>query len=58
MTGYGHENDQRRARDAGFGAHLLKPSEVERLRLAIEAVLGEDRDRSAGLPPRVTVGAA
>lgn len=46
VTGYGHDDDRRRARDAGFDAHLLKPVSVERLRLAIEDAIGNERDRS------------
>jgi hypothetical protein len=33
VTGWGHEDDRRRTRDAGFDAHLVKPvdlDEVER----------------------------
>jgi PAS domain S-box-containing protein len=31
MTGYGQEEDRRRAREAGFDAHLVKPAEPELL---------------------------
>jgi PAS domain S-box-containing protein len=31
LTGWGQEEDQRRARDAGFDHHLTKPAEPERL---------------------------
>jgi CheY-like chemotaxis protein len=29
LTGYGQEHDRERAREAGFGAHLLKPAAIE-----------------------------
>jgi CheY-like chemotaxis protein len=29
MTGYGHEHGRRRAAEAGFDAHLVKPAEPE-----------------------------
>lgn len=32
LTGYGQESDRRRAREAGFDHHLLKPVEPGRLR--------------------------
>jgi len=31
LTGYGLEEDQRRARDAGFDLHLVKPVDVNTL---------------------------
>ncbi|MFT3767566.1 MAG: ATP-binding protein [Minicystis sp.] len=31
LTGYGQESDQRRAREAGFDAHLTKPADFERI---------------------------
>ena len=31
LTGYGQEEDQRRAREAGFDVHLTKPAEPEKL---------------------------
>ena len=57
VTGYGHDDDVRRAREAGYDAHLLKPVTVDRLRHAIEAALGEARDRSAASPPSVAAEA-
>jgi signal transduction histidine kinase len=36
VTGYGQEQDRKRAHDAGFAAHLVKPVDPERLRRAIE----------------------
>lgn len=32
LTGYGHEEDRRRAREAGFDHHLLKPLNLDRLK--------------------------
>jgi signal transduction histidine kinase len=31
LTGYGHDTDQRRAREAGFDVHLVKPAELGRI---------------------------
>jgi len=41
MTGYGMEDDIRRARDAGFDAHLTKPVTVARLEQALEQAAAE-----------------
>jgi CheY-like chemotaxis protein len=35
LTGYGQEEDQRRAREAGFDVHLTKPADPEVLRRLI-----------------------
>lgn len=32
MTGYGHDEDRRKSREAGFDAHLVKPVELSTLR--------------------------
>jgi two-component system CheB/CheR fusion protein len=32
LTGYGSPEDQVRAREAGFDAHLTKPTDVDQLR--------------------------
>ncbi len=37
LTGYGRDEDLKRAQDAGFDEHLLKPASIERLRAAIDA---------------------
>jgi CheY-like chemotaxis protein len=37
LTGYGRDEDKKRAREAGFRAHLLKPVGIDRLL----AVIGE-----------------
>ena len=31
MTGYGQEEDQRRSREAGFNAHMVKPVDLDTL---------------------------
>jgi CheY-like chemotaxis protein len=36
VTGYGQEQDRKRAHAAGFAAHLVKPVDPEHLRKAIE----------------------
>jgi CheY-like chemotaxis protein len=38
LTGYGQPDDVRRATDAGFAAHLLKPVEISRLQMLVEQV--------------------
>jgi signal transduction histidine kinase/FixJ family two-component response regulator len=35
LTGYGQSEDVRRAREAGFDAHLIKPADMEKVREAI-----------------------
>lgn len=37
VTGYGTEEDRRRARDAGFDAHLVKPVDPEEVRQLLQA---------------------
>jgi CheY-like chemotaxis protein len=45
VTGWGQEDDRRRARDAGFDRHLVKPIDPEQL----EAILaGTARVAKAG----------
>ncbi|MDL2354542.1 MAG: response regulator [Pseudomonadota bacterium] len=36
LTGYGQEDDKRRAFEAGFDVHLTKPANLDQLRLAIQ----------------------
>jgi CheY-like chemotaxis protein len=31
LTGWGHDDDRRRAREAGFDAHLVKPAKLDAL---------------------------
>lgn len=47
LTGYGQEEDRRRARDAGFDHHLVKPITPE----AILDVLGRTRPSAGWSPP-------
>jgi signal transduction histidine kinase/ActR/RegA family two-component response regulator len=56
LTGYGQEEDVRRAHDAGFTVHLTKPVELERLR----QVLAEPTPaaRPAAPPPAPAAPAA
>ncbi|MCL6710987.1 PAS domain S-box protein [Pseudomonas sp. R2.Fl] len=42
LSGWTHEEDKRRSREAGFDAHLAKPVEVATLRRLIEEHLGHD----------------
>jgi CheY-like chemotaxis protein len=39
LSGYGREEDIRRSREAGFEAHLTKPTNPDRLAQTIAAVL-------------------
>jgi CheY-like chemotaxis protein len=43
MTGYGQADDRRRAREAGFALHLVKPVEPDALQRAL-ALVGRGRD--------------
>jgi signal transduction histidine kinase len=36
MTGYGQDSDKKRAREAGFDAHIVKPASIEALKSALE----------------------
>jgi CheY-like chemotaxis protein len=40
LTGWGQEEDQRRSRDAGFDAHLVKPVEREALAALLASTRG------------------
>ena len=48
LTGYGTEQDRRRAADAGFDAHLTKPVDPERLAQIFDAIPRRDHAR---MPP-------
>ena len=37
LTGYGQPEDERRAREAGFDAHLVKPAEFVKLRALLRS---------------------
>jgi CheY-like chemotaxis protein len=36
LSGYGHESDRSRSREAGFDAHMIKPVEADTLYAALE----------------------
>lgn len=38
VTGYGQQQDRRRSEDAGFLAHLVKPVDIDQLRMALESL--------------------
>jgi CheY-like chemotaxis protein len=38
VTGYGHDEDGRRAREAAFDGHLVKPVDVARLQVVLRQV--------------------
>jgi CheY-like chemotaxis protein len=44
LTGWGQDDDRRRARDAGFDHHLIKPAEIGSLQLLLASV--EDKTRN------------
>ena len=44
LTGYGQEDDQRRAREAGFDVHLTKPADPERLKRLLGELPQETRE--------------
>ena len=48
MTGYGQEADRRRARDAGFDRHLVKPAEMSEI---IAVLKPKDSAEPTPLPP-------
>jgi PAS domain S-box-containing protein len=41
LSGYGMDEDLKRARSSGFAAHLIKPVDFDQLRQAISEVVGE-----------------
>jgi CheY-like chemotaxis protein len=43
LTGWGQDEDQRRAREAGFDHHLTKPAEPEELEALIASAAARDR---------------
>jgi signal transduction histidine kinase/ActR/RegA family two-component response regulator len=46
LSGYGQESDQRRAAEAGFDAHLVKPIEIATLDAVIQRLLGNGEFRA------------
>jgi signal transduction histidine kinase/ActR/RegA family two-component response regulator len=51
MTGWGQEEDLRRAREAGFDEHVLKPADVEKLMALLDAA---PADPPSAEPPSAT----
>ena len=45
MTGYGQPEDRRRAMDAGFDAHMVKPVRAHELRERLATVQPRTRER-------------
>lgn len=41
ITGWGQEEDRRRAREAGFDSHFTKPADFEQLTALLERELGQ-----------------
>ena len=55
LTGYGQAEDRKRARNAGFDEHMIKPADLERLRSALAATPGivrDGSDRAGRISPR------
>jgi signal transduction histidine kinase len=50
MTGYGQEADRRRARDAGFDRHLVKPAELKDIIAVLQPREMGAADTAAGRP--------
>jgi CheY-like chemotaxis protein len=42
LTGWGQEEDKRRAREAGFDTHLVKPAELDALRRVLSDLRRKD----------------
>lgn len=47
LTGWGHEDDRRRAREAGFDHHLVKPAEIDMLQALLGSLVSADHSLSA-----------
>jgi CheY-like chemotaxis protein len=48
LTGWGQEEDRRRARDAGFDHHLIKPADMETLQALLASLVSDAAPRSGG----------
>lgn len=48
ITGWGQEDDRRRASEAGFDTHLTKPAEPEDVRQIVARAAAARSDRAAG----------
>jgi DNA-binding response OmpR family regulator len=56
LTGWGQQEDRRRAREAGFDEHLVKPADLDELRaLVVSATPSEEVVDSGAPAARVTV---
>jgi len=51
LSGYGFAEDQRRAAEAGFDAHLTKPATVQRIQDLVATARRRDPDATSGRPP-------
>jgi CheY-like chemotaxis protein len=49
MTGYGHEEERRRTREAGFQAHLVKPVNFDMLRELLSSLPANQSHNGRGL---------
>ena len=50
LTGWGQEEDRRRARDAGFDHHLIKPAAMETLQALLASLAGDAPPRGHAQP--------
>lgn len=46
LTGWGQEEDRRRARDAGFDYHLIKPADMDKLQALLATLVSDAAPRS------------
>ena len=53
LTGYGHDEDRRRAMDAGFDQHLIKPVSMDQLGQLLASVKKSGPSQSQASPPAV-----
>lgn len=44
LTGYGHEDDRRKAIEAGFHHHLTKPTSIDELTQLLQALPVRERE--------------
>jgi CheY-like chemotaxis protein len=47
LTGWGQDEDRRRAREAGFDEHLVKPAELDALRALLASACASRRAQRA-----------
>jgi PAS domain S-box-containing protein len=55
MTGYGQDSDRQRSREAGFNYHLVKPADLDDLRMILDSVAAAVpvRPRREGVDARI-----